>query len=930
MNAMGAEGLAGTDEERTAGRLIEKACTILPGIADGVPANFAVRLFARAAPEDLVRYTSRELALLSSRAFDFLHKRKPGAPKIRIESPPVTAGEVLRRVSILEIVNDDMPFLVDSVMGELAEQGLEVHLVAHPVLDVERNSAGDLIDVRAELPTPAAGQRESFIHLHLDRIDDELRRDEVVAALEAVLADVRLTVEDWRPMLERVGQVVSQMKTNPPPLPNEEVAEAIEFLQWLTRNNFVFLGVREHVYSDSSSVLGAIAGSSLGILRGRSDEAFTQEGGQITVTAEARAFLKEPNALVITKSTARARVHRRAAMDHIGVKRIDQNGNLIGLFRIVGLFTSTVYTHSTQSIPYLRRKAQAILARAGFSPESHSGRALVNVMETYPRDELFEIDEDTLYQFALAILQLHERPRVRVLPRRDRFDRFVSILVFVPRDRFDSSARIAIGNMLAKVYHGRLAAFSPFFPEGPVVRLHFVVERPDRLTADPGRVQLERAVQDIVRTWRDGLTDALAEAHEEKKARRLFDRYGNAFSAAYREAYAPETAVADIRAIEALSSVRPLSVDFHRRHMAQEGTAGLKVWSYDRPIPLSERVPVLEHMGFRVVDERTYHVVPNGGTTHGLWLHDMMIERLRGGQCDLEAVKSRLEACFLVVMRGLAENDGYNALVLAVGLGWRDVALIRAFSRYLRQIGVTYSQDYMWATLVEHAGIAKQIVDLFYTRFDVNVAKSLEQRRSAEAALTADIEKGLQQVASLDQDRIIRRFVNVVQSTVRTNFYQLDVDGQAKVELAFKLDSAKVIDMPLPRPLYEISIYSPRFEAVHLRLGKVARGGIRWSNRPQDFRTEVLGLVKAQQVKNAVIVPNGAKGGFVPKKMLLGNPDAIQAEGVACYKIFMSRLLDITDNLDGGKVVPPKNVIRHDGDDPYLVVAADKGTATFS
>jgi glutamate dehydrogenase len=930
MNAMGAEGLVGTDEERTAGRLIEKACAILPGVAEGVPANFAVRFFARTAPEDLVRYTPRELALLAAQAFDFLHKRKPGAPKVRIKSPPVTAGEVLKRISILEIVNDDMPFLVDSVMGELAERGLEVRLVAHPVLDVERDSAGELIDVRAEMSTPTAGLRESFIHLHIDRIDDELRRDEVIAALKAVLAEVRLAVNDWRPMLERVGQVVSQMKTNPPPLPKEEVAEAIEFLQWLTRNNFVFLGVREHVYSDTSSVLGAIAGSSLGILRGRSDEAFTQNGGEITITAEARAFLKEPNALVITKSTARARVHRHAAMDHIGVKRIDKDGNLVGLFRIVGLFTSTAYTHSTQSIPYLRRKAQAILARAGFSPESHSGRALVNVLETYPRDELFQIDEDTLYQFALAVLQLHERPRVRVLPRRDRFDRFVSILVFVPRDRFDSGARIAIGNMLAKVYRGRLATFSPFFPEGPMVRLHFVVERPDDRTRDPDRVQLERAVQDIVRTWRDGLADVLAEAYEERNARRLFDRYGNAFSAAYREAYGPETAIADIRTIEALSSVRPLSVDFHRRHMAQEGTAGLKVWSYDRPIPLSERVPVLEHMGFRVVDERTYHVVPSGDATHGLWLHDMMIERLGGGAIDLDAVKTRLEACFLVVMRGLAENDGYNALVAAVGLGWRDVGLIRAFSRYLRQIRVAYSQDYMWATLVKHAGIAKQIVDLFYTRFDVNFANSLEQRRSAETTLTADIEKALQQVASLDEDRIIRRFVNLVQSTVRTNFYQLDADGRPKAEIAFKLDSAKVIGMPLPRPLYEIFIYSPRVEAVHLRLGKVARGGIRWSNRPQDFRTEVLGLVKAQQVKNAVIVPNGAKGGFVPKKMILANPDAMQEEGVACYEIFMSRLLDITDNLDGGKVVPPENVIRYDGDDPYLVVAADKGTATFS
>jgi glutamate dehydrogenase len=598
------------------------------------------------------------------------------------------------------------------------------------------------------------------------------------------------------------------------------------------------------------------------------------------------------------------------------------------VFRIVGLFTSTAYTRSTQSIPYLRRKTEAVLARAGFPAESHSGKALVNVLETYPRDELFQIDEDTLYQFALAILQLHERPRVRVLPRRDRFDRFVSVLVFVPRDRFDSNARIAIGDMLAKAYGGRLIAFSPFFPEGPLVRVHFVIERTNGRMAEPDRVELERAARNIVRTWRDGLAEALADAHEPVKARWLLERYRDAFSGGYREAYSPETAVADIRAIEALSSARPLGVDFHRRHMAHEGTAGLKVWSYDRPIPLSERVPVLEHMGFRVVDERTYQVEPKGDAARAVWLHDMMVES--GGTIDLDTLKLRLEACFLMVMRGLAENDGYNALVLAAGLAWRDVALVRAFSRYLRQIRVPFSQDYMWATLVKHAGITKQIVDLFHARFDVHIAGSPEARAKAEAAIVADMEIALQQVASLDEDRIIRQFINAVQSAVRTNFYQLDTNGRPYAEIVFKLDSGKINGMPLPRPLFEIFGYSPRLEAVHLRFGKVARGGIRWSDRPQDFRTEVLGLVKAQQVKNAVIVPNGAKGGFVPKKMPLGNREAVQAEAVATYKIFMSRLLDITDNLDGEKVVPPVNVVRHDGDDPYLVVAADKGTATFS
>ena len=414
-------------------------------------------------------------------------------------------------------------------------------------------------------------------------------------------------------------------------------------------------------------------------------------------------------------------------------------------------------------------------------------------------------------------------------------------------------------------------------------------------------------------------------------ARTLLQRYRNAFPVDYREVYAPPTAVADIAVVEALTAEHPLGVELYREAGEEPTSAGLKVFSHSRPIPLSERVPVLENMGFRVVDERTYHIEPEEAAD--VWFHDMTLESALGEPFGLPTLKDKLEESFLAVMGGRAENDGYNALTLATGLVWRDIAVIRTVSRFLRQIRVPYSQDYMWTTLRKHAAIAAQIVALFHARFDPALGVPADERAAREAFITSGIETALQAVDSLDEDRILRRFVNAATSAIRTNFYQRDADGHPKSLIAVKFASRQIDDMPLPRPLYEIFVYSPRVEGVHLRFGKVARGGIRWSDRPQDFRTEILGLVKAQNVKNAVIVPVGAKGGFVPKRLPRGGPrDAIQAEGTASYKLFISTLLDITDNIGAGTVgvVPPADVVRHEGDDPYLVVAADKGTATFS
>jgi glutamate dehydrogenase len=953
---MPVEGVVGAEPEQAVRQLLDQAGHSLNARDPHIPKTFLVQFFGRTAADDLVRYKAEQLAQLAQAAWAFIGTRRPGAPKIRFADLPAgDGGDGGKAVCVIEIVNDDMPFLVDSVLSELAERGLAVRLVAHPVFTVERDAAGQLVALGAAAPRAPGALRESFMHIHLEHAGDETRRTEIVQAIEQVLAQVRVCVQDWRAMLGRVADVVADLKANPPPIVVDETAEAIQFLEWLLADNFTFIGLREYVFERDGQEceFEPVSGSALGLLRDPLVPVLRRGDEPVSITPEIRAFLEEPKVLFVTKANVRSRIHRRVYLDYIGVKRFDADGRVIGEMRLVGLFTSTAYTRSARSIPYLRRKVDAVLTRAGFDPQGHSGKALVNVLDTYPRDELFQLDEDTLYQFALIILQLDVRPRVRVLPRRDKFDRFVSVLVYVPRERYDATIRVKIGAYLAEVYKGRVSAFYPFFPEGPLVRTHFIIGRAGGETPNPDRAALEAAVDAIVRTWSDGLADALAQAFDPLKAQTLFERYREAFSGGYREVYRPAVAVEDIRIIEGLSSARPLGVNFHIRSEKDGGGIGLKVWSCTRPIPLSERVPVLENMGFRVVDERTDHIAPADGGT-GVWFHDMLLERADGA-ADLGDAKQRLEALFLMVMSGMAEGDGYNALVLRAGLMWREVALVRAISRFLRQIGIPFSQDYMWATLRKHPGLAAQIVALFHARFDPSYSSFQQQARdrhldSGSAArhrpgmteekdgrdtkqkeIAAQIEAALQEVASLDEDRILRRFVNAVSAALRTNFYQLEPDGRPKAVIAVKFDSHRLEELPLPRPLYEIFVYSPRVEGVHLRFGKVARGGIRWSDRPQDFRTEVLGLVKAQQVKNAVIVPVGAKGGFVPKFLPVGGPrEAIQAEGVAAYKLFISALLDVTDNLGSDGVIPPENVVRHDGDDPYLVVAADKGTASFS
>src|SRR3954469_12952711 len=911
--------------------LFDEAGALVAAAGRDVPRKFVRTLFGRVPEEDLAPYTPQALADLAATAYEHLSapRRNDGAD-LRLIDREVERGGGRRDITAIEVVNENMPFLLDSTLAELVEQGYEPRLVAHPILAVERDESGALARLvgEATASAPVGARRESFIQIHLDRVDDEAARQRLVEGLAKVYADVAVSVRDWPGMRTRIAEAIYSYRANPPPLPADEVSEAIAFLDWLADDNFTFLGMREYRLPKGDAAADPIEESGLGLLRDPTVKVLRRGGELLTMSPEIRAFLARPKALISTKANVKSRVHRRVHLDYIGVKLFSAEGRLQGELRIIGLFTASAYTSSLNEVPYLRHKVAKVTARAGFDPASYAGRSLLNVLENYPRDELFQIDEETLYRFAIEIMNLSERPRIRALARPDEFARFVSVLVFVPKDRYDTAVRRPIGGYLARAYKGRMSAAYPSYPEGPLARTHYIIGRDEGATPQIPQEELEAGIAAIVRTWADALAAALAETIGGSRARALAARYSGAFSAAYREAFGAEQSIEDITILERLSAERPRAVNLYPRAGDPDTRVNLKVFSRGASLPLSERVPLLENLGFRVVNERTYRVDPPGGEDSGrIWLHDMALERAAGGALDIGAIEGPIEATILALFRGLAESDAFNKLVLEAELGWRDVAMVRAFGRYLRQIRLAFGHDYLAATLARHGAMPRKVAELFYARFD---PRGADQRAEAEARVRAEIEGMLQAVESLEDDRILRRFVNLVEAAVRTNFFQIDENGLPRQTIAFKFECGRVDGLPLPKPLYEIFLYSPRVEGLHLRFGKVARGGIRWSDRPQDFRTEVLGLVKAQQVKNAVIVPVGAKGGFIPKYLPSGPREAVQAEGTAAYTIFISSLLDITDNLGPDGVIPPENVIRYDDDDPYLVVAADKGTATFS
>ena len=874
-------------------------------------------LFDKALPEDLSGYAPDDLAELVRGRLAFLAERKLGRSKIAVTNQ----GGAFADVTFIDILNDDMPFLVDSAIALLAERGFEVRLALHPVLSLKRDGQGKLASIEDKAVPDAGTIRESFLHLHIARISDEDARV-LESTLGAIFDDVRMAVLDWRAMQQRLRDAIAAYQQNPPPIPIEELTESIAFLQWLLDNHFTFLGSREYRFEGGArkGKLEPVTGTGLGILRNSDIEVLRRGDELVTMSQEIRAFLMQPSALIITKSDLRATVHRRAPMDCVGVKLFDAKGELAGELRCVGLFTSSAYTQNPNDIPLLRKKLQRIVAASGFNPSGHSGKALIAVLESFPRDELFQVDADVLEEMAHGILRLEERPRTRLFVRRDKFDRFVSAFVFIPRDRFDSDVRRKVGDLLAESFDGRVQSFAPFFGEGTLVRVHFIIARNPGKPVEPDRAMLEQRIVETVRNWDDRLESALA---ARGKDHAFIARWRGAFPSGYRDTIEPSQSIQDIIELDALREGGGIGVEFVRLADDPAGILHCRLYHCGDAIPLGRRLPILEALGLQAISETTHGLMPHG--EHAV-IHDVLLQAPPQTDIDSKDALRRLEETFLAVWSGHAENDAFNALVLKEGLEWREASLLRAFARFMRQAGSSASFEYMAATLVKYSAIARHLLSYFKALFD-------PERQSGEAAETAaqKIEKALIDVYNLDEDRIIRRYVNLISAMLRTNYFQPEKNDGAPPLVNFKIASRQIEGLPEPRPFAEIFVYAPDVEGVHLRGGRIARGGIRWSDRPEDFRTEVLGLAKAQNVKNAVIVPVGAKGGFVPKRLRMGDSrDAIQAEGVRSYTRFISSLLDITDTLQGDNVVPPAHVVRRDGDDPYLVVAADKGTATFS
>ncbi len=832
----------------------------------------------------------------------------------------------------MDIVVDDMLYLVDSVTTELNRHEAEIQVIVHPLLRVRRDVTGALRgilgvcadDAAPDLPgddeAVAGVVIESWIHVELGPPRDRVTADQLEAELRHVLDDVRVAVEDR----QRMGAVARALADDLGGAPGSDEAEYGDLLRWLADGNFTFLGYREYdvVRTDDATGLRAVPGTGLGILR------HDRQGRDSVrkLSSQVLRRMQDPaERLVLAKANSRSTVYRANYLDYVSVKKLGPDGAVTGELRFLGLYTHAAHTAPIAGVPVLRRKLTQVLAAAGLSRDSHDGKDMVEILEDYPREELFEISADELTPIALGVLRLSERKQTRLFLRRDRYGRYMSCLVYLPRDRYTTKVRLRAQGILREALHGASVDYSATIGDSALARLYVVVRgEPGRPVPRVDAAALERKLAEAVRSWDEDLAAEAVRVLGEERASTLLDLSG---------ARIPETYKADVSAADAVDDLstmlglRESGSEFAVRLVEHPERWTLVVYRSGTPITLSDVLPQLQHMGLEVVDEHPYEFA--GGSAAGsFWIYEFGLRppaaAMSGG------LRQIFEDALTALWQGQTEDDGFNALVLTAGLTWREVTLLRACAKYLRQGGVRFSEDYVQRVLRSNGAITRLLIRLFKSRFDPAKQGGVDERCEA---ITEEIRGQLDEVVSLDHDRILRSYLALIDATLRTSYYKQDSPGGADGPrpLVLKLDPGTVPGITSPRPKFEIFVYSPRLEAVHLRFGRVARGGLRWSDRLEDFRTEVLGLVKAQEVKNAVIVPSGAKGGFVCKR--LPDPadrEAYQAEVLACYTTFIAAMLDVTDNIDGDQVVPPPGVVRRDGDDPYLVVAADKGTATFS
>ncbi|MGH3864357.1 NAD-glutamate dehydrogenase [Actinokineospora sp.] len=916
--------------------LIERAAEQAPDIAD------LIRLYYRyIPPEEVLDDDPVDLVGAVRSHAQLAEKRVKGRPAVRMVNPNSGQDGWSTPGSVVQLVTDDMPYLVESVSAELVRSGVQVQRVVHPIVVVRRDVAGGLREV---LPTcdpddpPGGTFAESWMYIEVDLVSDADRAREIENSLLSVLNDVREVVEDTDRMISTARALADQLEAHPPSLEAEQVADGAALLRWLADGHFTFLGYRHYelVEAQGDPALRAVLATGLGVLRQDS-----LASRSLTAGPDAAESALAPSLLVLTEASAPSTVHRSTYPYFVGVKTFDADGNATGEHRFLGVFTTNALHEDVLDIPVVERRVREVIHRAGFPMESYSGQRMLELIQNWPRAELFSTTADSLYSTATGVIALADRRRLRLFLRKDPYGRFFSCLVFLPRDRYTTTTRVAMQEVLLDELNGTNLEFSTRVGETPLAQVYFIVHTDPGSNVDPDVARIQDRLTEAVRSWDDRMVEAVfgegRDSADSESPTELGQRFASVFPEAYKEDFDAIDALADLRKLQGLRDDGDLDMSFYVPEDAEPGERRFKLYLAGEGVTLSKVLPMLQQMGVEVVDERPYDLHREDGERwwiydFGLRIEPSVLESRTAEQID--ALKVDFQEAFAATWRGDAESDNFNALVLRGGLTWRQASVLRAYSRYLRQAGTPYSQEYIEDAVLAHTQVATALVGLFEASFDP--ASPEAERRTQIEHRIAEITTMIDSVTSLDEDRILRSLLTLIRATLRTNYFVRDAQGRLRSYLAIKLEPRAVPELPEPRPRFEIFVCSPRVEGVHLRFGSVARGGLRWSDRREDFRTEVLGLVKAQAVKNAVIVPVGAKGGFFVKKPAAptGDPvadrEAFMAEGIACYRMFISGLLDLTDNLETGKVVPAKDVVRYDADDTYLVVAADKGTATFS
>jgi glutamate dehydrogenase len=885
--------------------------------------KFAKALYSNMSKEDLANRNDSDLYGAALSLWNSLEKNTSDDAVIRVFNPEVAKDGWQSSHTIVEIIAKDMPFLVDSVRMAMTRENIASHLLLHSPLKIQRDKNDKISGLSSLKAEQESTSTKTVFFIEIDRQTDATVIESFKKELESVLVDVSIAVEDWQPIREKLIAVSKSLPKSHKDKSDNEINETVEFLDWLVKDNFTLMGYRQYELSpvQGDYQLKGKMDTSLGLMK-NSDAEHTRLLSELPEVARQEA--RSSNLLILTKTNSLSRVHRPAYIDYVGVKRFDDKGNVIGEDRFIGLFSSNFYNNSAADVPVLKSKINRIMDMCDFAKGTHAYKAVLNILETYPRDELVQARENELLEVAMGVLQIQERDMCRLFVRKDAYGRFLSCMVYVPRERYNTALRRETQAILANAFNSDVKVeFTTYFSESTLARTHYTVRVTDN-NIEFNVKDIENNLIEAARTWEDKLQSALLESAGEARGNELNRKYCNAFARSYKEEVLPSAAVVDIEKLEMLSDDNKLEMLFYRpQEEASSNIVRLSLFHKDEPIHLSDVMPMLENFGLRVVGETPYSVKTSDGGVNWVMDFSMLIDSK--GMADFDKISARFRAALTSVWANRLENDGFNRLVLMGGLTGRESSILRAYAKYMRQIGVTFSQTYIESTFANYPHIAAKIVNLFSKKFSVKSpasAKTLEK-------LGLEIYAELENVANLDDDRIIRLYVDMIVATLRTNYFQKDAEGKFKSYISLKIQPSLIPEVPLPVPAFEIFVYSPRVEGVHLRFGKVARGGLRWSDRREDFRTEVLGLVKAQQVKNTVIVPVGSKGGFVCKQ-LPSEREAFIKEGQECYKIFIRGLLDITDNIDRGEIVPAVDVTRHDEDDAYLVVAADKGTATFS